>query len=208
MLPSHLHSCAWSLLAIVLVCNDGLSILLLLFPPSLSLSLLNLFSRPSLFSLSPPPGHPSFLLLSLTPLIPPPLLTHNYAHPSLLHFFLSRNLTNAERQTLRVEESSSGACLVAVARLQHFGESVPRATMETNENEFVARVGVDGRFTYVDPRYHGLGDHKPHPITKPFNSQLHPKMLLEPSLYLLGLSVDLSKQQRLLQNKLQPPGRN
>ena len=49
---------------------------------------------------------------------------------------------------------------MAVARLQHFGESVPRATMETNENEFVARVGVDGRFTYVDPRYHSFGDHK------------------------------------------------
>ena len=49
---------------------------------------------------------------------------------------------------------------MAVARLQHFGESVPRATMETNENEFVARVGVDGRFTYVDPRYHSFRDHK------------------------------------------------
>ena len=49
---------------------------------------------------------------------------------------------------------------MAVARLQHFGESVPRATMETNENEFVARIGVDGRFTYVDPRYHSFGDHK------------------------------------------------
>ena len=24
--------------------------------------------------------------------------------------------------------------------------------MESNENEFVARVAADGRFTYVDPR--------------------------------------------------------
>lgn len=143
----------------------------------LSLSLLNLFSRPSLFSLSPPPGHPS-----------PTPLSHSFnsSTPSLLVIIptplyftssstFSRNLTNAERQTLRVEESSSGACLVAVARLQHFGESVPRATMETNENEFVARVGVDGRFTYVDPRYHGLGDHKPHPIANPASLNCTPR---------------------------------
>lgn len=188
MLPSYLHSCAWSLLANVLVCSDGLFF-------------------PSLLHLVIP-----LLLLSPTPLIPPPLLTRNYAHPSLLHFFLSRNLTNAERQTLRVEESSSGACLVAVARLQHFGESVPRATMETNENEFVARVGVDGRFTYVDPRYQGLGDHEPHPITKPFNSQLHPEMVLEPSpisTWLISWPIKTTICTKgFFKTKLQPPGRS
>ena len=51
-----------------------------------------------------------------------------------------------------MEEGSSRACLLAVIRLQHFGDNSPRSTMEASENEFVARVGVDGRYTYVDPR--------------------------------------------------------
>ena len=55
-----------------------------------------------------------------------------------------------------MEEGSSGACLIAVARLQHFGDGSPRATMEASENEFVARVGTDGRYTYVDPRVVGV----------------------------------------------------
>ena len=55
-----------------------------------------------------------------------------------------------------MEEGSSGACLIAVARLQHFGDGAPRAAMEASENEFVARVGTDGRFTYVDPRVVGV----------------------------------------------------
>ena len=68
-------------------------------------------------------------------------------------FFFSRsNLTTAEKQSLQVEESSIGACLVAVARLQHFGDTPLKPSVDTVENEFVARVGVDGRFTYVDPR--------------------------------------------------------
>ena len=46
-----------------------------------------------------------------------------------------------------------GACLVAVARLQHFGDNVQKNKPDIKENEFVARIGVDGRFTYVDPRY-------------------------------------------------------
>ena len=45
-----------------------------------------------------------------------------------------------------------GACLVAVARLQHFGDNVQKPKLDTSENMFVARIGVDGRFTYVDPR--------------------------------------------------------
>ena len=55
-----------------------------------------------------------------------------------------------------MEEGSSRACLIAVIRLQHFGDSSPRSTMEASENEFVARVGVDGRYTYVDPRVVGV----------------------------------------------------
>lgn len=69
-----------------------------------------------------------------------------------MHLFDPRNLTTTEKQALRVDESSMGACLVAVARLQHFGDNVQRPKMDASENEFVARVGVDGRFTYVDPR--------------------------------------------------------
>ena len=64
-----------------------------------------------------------------------------------------RNLTSSERRSLRVEDSSAGTCLVAVARLQHFGDDGPKVSMETSENEFVTRVSVDGRFSYVDPRY-------------------------------------------------------
>lgn len=62
-----------------------------------------------------------------------------------------RNLTPAERQSLQVKEEV-GPCLVVVARLQHFGDSTPRKAASTPENEFVARIGTDGRFTYVDPR--------------------------------------------------------
>jgi PAS domain S-box-containing protein len=67
-----------------------------------------------------------------------------------------RHLTTTEQQALKMEEGSSGACLIAVARLQHFGDGTPRAAMEASENEFVARVGTDGRFTYVDPRVVGV----------------------------------------------------
>jgi PAS domain-containing protein len=67
-----------------------------------------------------------------------------------------RHLTSSEQQALKMEEGSSGACLIAVARLQHFGDGSPRATMEASENEFVARVGTDGRYTYVDPRVVGV----------------------------------------------------
>ena len=67
-----------------------------------------------------------------------------------------RHLTTSEQHALKMEEGSSGACLIAVARLQHFGDGSPRATMEASENEFVARVGTDGRYTYVDPRVVGV----------------------------------------------------
>lgn len=66
---------------------------------------------------------------------------------------MCRNLTSAEKQALHVEEASMGSCLVAVARLQHFGDTVQRPKLDTSENMFVGRIGVDGRFTYVDPRY-------------------------------------------------------
>ena len=68
-----------------------------------------------------------------------------------------RNLTPAERQSLQVEKDANGACLVAVARLQHFGDSTSSACassmLPSNDREFIARVGVDGRFSYIDPRY-------------------------------------------------------
>ena len=67
-----------------------------------------------------------------------------------------RHLTSTEQQSLKMEEGSSGACLIAVARLQHFGDGSPRSAMEASENEFVARIGTDGRFTYVDPRVVGV----------------------------------------------------
>lgn len=63
-----------------------------------------------------------------------------------------RNLTPAERQTLLVDQQEVGSCLVAVARLQNFGEGSPRNVMATNDKEFVTRIGTDGRFTYVDQR--------------------------------------------------------
>lgn len=67
-----------------------------------------------------------------------------------------RNLTPAERQSLQVEKDANGACLVAVARLQHFGDSTSSACassmLPSNDREFIARVGVDGRFSYIDPR--------------------------------------------------------
>ena len=66
--------------------------------------------------------------------------------------FVCRNLTGAEKQALHVEEAATGACLVAVARLQHFGDNVQRPKLDASDNMFVARIGVDGRFTYVDPR--------------------------------------------------------
>ncbi|CAI7992052.1 Aryl hydrocarbon receptor nuclear translocator homolog [Geodia barretti] len=66
------------------------------------------------------------------------------------------HLTTTEQQALKMEEGSSGACLIAVARLQHFGDGTPRAAMDASENEFVARIGTDGRFTYVDPRVVGV----------------------------------------------------
>ena len=40
-----------------------------------------------------------------------------------------------------------------VARLQSFGDMSKRSSMPTSDKEFISRVGVDGRFSYVDPRY-------------------------------------------------------
>ena len=83
-------------------------------------------------------------------LVPPQCQNYNFIIPFL---FLFRNLTSVERQSLRLEEGSTGACLFTVARLQQFGDGMgPQLNMQANENEFVSRVGVDGRFTYVDPR--------------------------------------------------------
>uniref|UniRef100_A0A1X7TVM0 Uncharacterized protein n=1 Tax=Amphimedon queenslandica TaxID=400682 RepID=A0A1X7TVM0_AMPQE len=73
-----------------------------------------------------------------------------------ISYLACRNLTLAERQSLQVEKDANGACLVAVARLQHFGDSTSSACassmLPSNDREFIARVGVDGRFSYIDPR--------------------------------------------------------
>ena len=76
------------------------------------------------------------------------VILNNYDYD---HSLVDRNLTPAERQSLQVKEEI-GPCLVVVARLQHFGDSTPRKAASSPENEFVSRIGTDGRFTYVDPR--------------------------------------------------------
>ena len=47
-------------------------------------------------------------------------------------------------------------CLIAIARLQHFGGGGLQSALGASENEFVTRVGMDGRYTYVDPRVMGV----------------------------------------------------
>ena len=75
-----------------------------------------------------------------------------------------------------MEEGSSGACLIAVARLQHFGDGSPCSTMEASENEFVARVGVDSRYTYVDLRVVGVLGYLPQDlIGQVFYEYYHPE---------------------------------
>lgn len=67
-----------------------------------------------------------------------------------------RNLTSSERQAMKVDDSVVGPCLVTVARLQNFGVPAPKTVMPATDNEFVSRVSVDGRITYVDPRVSGV----------------------------------------------------
>lgn len=92
-----------------------------------------------------------------------PSSMHQYAVLHCTGFI--RNLTPAERQSLRVEKEETGACLVAVARLQHFGETAPRHAMSSNDKEFVTRVGTDGRFTYVDQRITNVLGYLPQDLT-------------------------------------------
>ena len=46
-------------------------------------------------------------------------------------------------------------CLVAMARLQPFGSGDGEGgpPQEPSDSEFVARVSLDGRFSYMDHRY-------------------------------------------------------
>ena len=41
---------------------------------------------------------------------------------------------------------------MTVARLQSFGDVTKKGSMPTSDKEFISRVGIDGRFSYVDPR--------------------------------------------------------
>ena len=63
-------------------------------------------------------------------------------------------MTSSEKISLDVEEEGATQCLVAIARLQPFSrQTEPKdAVPDTNDTEFVARVGLDGKFTYIDHR--------------------------------------------------------
>ena len=51
-------------------------------------------------------------------------------------------------------DGEPGQCLVAMARLQPFGSGDPEGgpPQEPSDTEFVARVSLDGRFSYLDHR--------------------------------------------------------
>ena len=60
-----------------------------------------------------------------------------------------------------MEEEGTTQCLVAIARLQPFSrQAEPEgAVVDGNtDTEFVARVGLDGKFTYIDHRSVGSHD--------------------------------------------------
>ncbi|XP_065911548.1 protein cycle-like isoform X2 [Dysidea avara] len=65
-----------------------------------------------------------------------------------------RALTSSEKITLNVDEEGVTQCLVAIARLQPFSRQTEpeAAVVDSNDSEFVARVGLDGKFTYIDHR--------------------------------------------------------
>ena len=69
--------------------------------------------------------------------------------------FQTRALTSSEKITLNVDEEGATQCLVAIARLQPFSRQTEpeTAVVDSNDSEFVARVGLDGKFTYIDHRY-------------------------------------------------------
>lgn len=72
---------------------------------------------------------------------------------------LSRALTSSEKISLNIEEEGTTQCLVVIARLQPFSrQAEPEGvtTTNTNDTEFVARVGLDGKFTYIDHRSVGI----------------------------------------------------
>ena len=70
-------------------------------------------------------------------------------------------MTSSEKISLNVEEEGTTQCLVAIARLQPFSrQAEPEgAVVDGNaDTEFVARVGLDGKFTYIDHRSVGSHD--------------------------------------------------
>lgn len=73
--------------------------------------------------------------------------------------FVCRALTSSEKITLNVDEEGATQCLVAIARLQPFSRQTEpeAAVVDSNDSEFVARVGLDGKFTYIDHRYSIVG---------------------------------------------------
>ena len=73
----------------------------------------------------------------------------------MMTFCFHRALTSSEKISMNVEEEGTTQCLVAIARLQPFSrQAEPEgAVVDGNaDTEFVARVGLDGKFTYIDHR--------------------------------------------------------
>lgn len=82
-------------------------------------------------------------------------MTPNSQQYSVLHCSgFIRALTSSEKISLNVEEEGTTQCLVAIARLQPFSrQAEPEgAIVDNSDTEFVARVGLDGKFTYIDHR--------------------------------------------------------
>nr|QHX41463.1 aryl hydrocarbon receptor nuclear translocator [Halisarca dujardinii] len=65
-----------------------------------------------------------------------------------------RKLTSEENEALMLGEGELSQCLVAMARLQPFGSNDGEGgpPQEPSDSEFVARVSLDGRFSYMDHR--------------------------------------------------------
>ena len=73
----------------------------------------------------------------------------------VLTYVIFRKLTQEENEALMLGEGEMSQCLVAMARLQPFGSGDGEGgpPQEPSDSEFVARVSLDGRFSYMDHRY-------------------------------------------------------
>jgi PAS domain S-box-containing protein len=69
-----------------------------------------------------------------------------------------RKLTAEENEALMLGEGEMSQCLVAMARLQPFGSNDGEGgpPQEPSDSEFVARVSLDGRFSYMDHRVNAV----------------------------------------------------